>query len=221
MVAIHILRITLLRQWDTEIFFYFSMIPAKFWGDQSVSTLELVVPLFSHIFLHADWIHVGFNSIWLLALGTPVARRLPTPKFIAFFFACGVLGAFSHVLLYGPSMAPMIGASGAVSGLMGAAVRFALFVPGGYQMALRYGTGSGYVLPLSDRRVLSFSAVWIGLNLVLGLAGGIFTGQGQSVAWDVHIAGYLAGLVLFPLFDARKRPEGPRKKTGSHLRQVK
>lgn len=198
MVLVHLLRFVLPRNLMSEIFYYFAVVPGRYWGDQSASLVDLVVPLFSHVFLHADLMHLIFNSVWLLALGTPVARRLPVLRFFALFFVCGILGALTHVLLLGPSPVPMIGASGAVSGLMGAAVRFALFVPGGYRMALRYGVNGGIVLPVRDRRVVNFSAVWIVLNVVLGLMGGLFVGAGQSVAWDVHIAGYLAGLLLFP-----------------------
>lgn len=219
-IGIHILRYLLPVQIDREIFFYGSIIPARYWGDQSASVAELLGPFISYNFLHADIVHVGFNAIWLLALGTPVARRLSAGKFLGLAGLCGMAGALVHVVMYRASMGALIGASGAVAGLMGAAVRFALFVPGGYALAFRHGFNGGLVLPLRDQRVLGFSAIWICLNLILGLFGGLFAGgPGQSIAWDVHIVGYLSGLILFPYFDRQMRP--PQKKNPSHLRRVK
>lgn len=219
-LGIHLLRALLPALMNREIFFYGAVIPARYWGDQSASLLELLGPLITYNFLHADLMHVGFNAIWLLALGTPVARRLPLNRFISLFFVSGVLGALVHIVMYRASVGALIGASGAIAGLMGAAVRFALFVPGGYALAFRHGFSGGLILPLGDRRVMGFSAIWVVINLIFGLSGGLmFGGNGQSIAWDVHIAGYLAGLMLFPYFDRASRPPQDRKR--SHLRRVK
>ncbi|TNE36796.1 MAG: rhomboid family intramembrane serine protease [Alphaproteobacteria bacterium] len=219
-LVIHILRFLLPVSLDREVFFYGSVIPARYWGDHSVSLVEMIAPLVSYNFLHADLMHVGFNAIWLLALGTPVARRLSLGRFLGLSLLCGVLGALVHIVIYRASLGALIGASGAIAGLMGAAARFALFVPGGYALAFRHGFNGGLILPINDRRVLGFSAVWIGINLVFGLLGGLFLGgAGQSIAWDVHIVGYLSGLILFPRFDRLQRGPAPRDR--SHLRRVK
>lgn len=202
-VGIHIIRYLIPESWDQEVMFYFAFFPAKYGGDTSISLIEKLVAFVSHLFLHGDITHVGMNAVWLLALGTPVARRLSTQKFFGLFLVCGVLGALIHLLLFPTSRVPMIGASGAIAALMGAAVRFALYAPGGYAHGLRYGVAKGPILALSDRRVLTFSAIWVALNMILGLSGGPLSSPGQTIAWDVHIAGYFAGLLLFPLFDRR------------------
>jgi len=200
-VVIHISRALIPVDWDELVIFYFAFFPGKYAGDVSISFVEKIVAFVSHMFLHGDFRHVGFNAIWLLALGTPVARRLSAKRFFSLFLICGVLGALSHLMLIPLSGSPMVGASGAIAGMMGAAVRFALYVPGGYARSMREGFGGGLIAPLTDRRVLIFSGLWIALNIVLGLSGGPMSSAGQSIAWDVHIAGYFAGLFLFPLFD--------------------
>jgi membrane associated rhomboid family serine protease len=111
-------------------------------------------------------------------------------------------------------MIPMVGASAAVSALMAGAARF-VFSAGG---PLRTFQGAGPevfrrpALPLAaalgDRRVAIFLAVWFGLNLVFGLlpdGGGLASG---AIAWEAHVGGFLAGLLLFPLFDPVPRAQG-------------
>ncbi len=84
------------------------------------------------------------------------------------------------------------------------------------------------VVPLSDRRLQAFAGIWIVINLVFGLGGGLgSSGANQLIAWDIHIAGLLTGLLLFPRFDAWRSPPaagpgggGDRKDT-PYLRRVK
>ena len=97
----------------------------------------------------------------------------------------------------------VIGASGAISGLMGAAIRI---LP-----VQRPWNLKGPLLPLLSRPVLIFTAAWIAINLLMGLTsfGANLTGGGvQAIAWQAHVGGYLAGLFLAGLFD-RLRPHNP------------
>ena len=101
----------------------------------------------------------------------------------------------------------MIGASASVSGAMAAAIRFA-FVRGGFLSFRRGDADAAATVPaqpllraLRDPRVLAFLAVWFGINIVFGVGSiGIGT-EGVSVAWQAHIGGFFAGLLLFSLFD--------------------
>ena len=102
----------------------------------------------------------------------------------------------------------MIGASAAISGFMAAAMRFA-FQRGGPLSMLRGGDDDeAYRVPaipltgvLSDARVLIFLAVWFGINIVFGIGSLPITGSDNPVAWQAHIGGFLAGLLLFSWFD--------------------
>jgi membrane associated rhomboid family serine protease len=116
-------------------------------------------------------------------------------------------GALAHLVTHEHALAPMIGASASVSGAMAAAIRFA-FVRGSFLSFDRSDAVAAAKVPaqpllkaLRDRRVLSFLAIWFGVNIVFGL-GSIAIGiEGVSVAWQAHIGGFLAGLLLFTLFD--------------------
>jgi membrane associated rhomboid family serine protease len=172
--------------------------------------------LFTYTFMHGSWTHAIVNCVWLLAFGSPVAQRIGPVRFTLFYFLCGVIGAFTHVWLNAGSLVPVIGASAAISGLMGGAARF-VFLTGGPLGGLG-GRAYATVAPrahasigraLTDRRVLIFVAVWIGLNFLFGPTGITLTGQPVSVAWEAHLGGFLAGLLLFGFFDPyRTSPSG-------------
>jgi membrane associated rhomboid family serine protease len=168
---------------------------------------------FSYALLHADWMHLGFNGVWLLAFASPVARRFGAARFLMFFAVTVAAGALAYLLAHAGAREPMIGASAGISGMMGAAARFA-FEPGG-SLDLWHGDRANADLvpaaPLSvalrNPRVLAFVGVWFGLNLLFGLGSvSLLTGDDQSVAWEAHVGGFLAGLLLFSLFDPVRPP---------------
>ncbi len=167
--------------------------PSLFWR---------AVPFVSHIFLHANYAHVLFNSLWLLAFGPIVARRFGGLPFIAFFLICGIAGAALHLAVYFGSDAAVVGASGAISGVTAAAIRMMRFdLPFLPRATLQ---------PILTRQVLSFSLVWMGVNAFVGITG---LGSGPvagPIAWIAHVGGYLAGLLLSGPFDAlaqRRQPD--------------
>ena len=165
----------------------------------------------TYAFLHADWMHLGVNSLWLAAFGAPVARRFGPWRFLAFMVITAIAGAGAHYLFHRFDLMPMIGASAAISGTMAAAIRF-VFVPGA-PLGARLGFGSraddrAYQqkpLPLlrvlTDRRAVAFLVVWFVANFVFGVASVPLGITEAAVAWEAHIGGFLAGLLLFPLFD--------------------
>ena len=159
--------------------------------------------------LHGSWTHFGVNAIWLAAFGSPVARRFGAARFLAFFAVTAVAGALMHLVTNAGSQAPMIGASASISGAMAAAMRF-VFQRGGPLGFMRAGDDESYRVPalpltsvLKDPRVLIFLAVWFGMNLVFGLISTPLTGANETVAWQAHIGGFLAGLLLFSWFDPK------------------
>ncbi len=152
------------------------------------------VPLFSYMFVHANWAHVAMNSAFTLAFGAPLARSLGAGwrgalSFFGFFLGCGVIAALGYAGLLAASPGPadgdgwaLVGASGAASGLMGASARLI--------------EGRGRVGPIGGRVVIGMGLAWIAINAVLGLSG-LTPGAGDApVAWQAHIIGFAAGLVL-------------------------
>jgi membrane associated rhomboid family serine protease len=134
------------------------------------------------------------NAIWLLAIGTPVARRIGAARFLIFCAVTAILAAAFYIVLRPDSTAPMIGASGAISALFGGLARF---------MFQSREAPTGARRRLADRQVLGFAAVWLLLNI--GLNASLFGLNlgGNSIAWEAHVGGFLAGILLFPLFDRR------------------
>ncbi|MFD2142184.1 rhomboid family intramembrane serine protease [Ancylobacter oerskovii] len=222
LVAIQLVRQLVGEELDVEILALFAFIPARF--DATVFA-DGVLPggsgadvwtFVTYAFLHADFMHVGINALWLLAFGSPVARRFGAGRFLVFFLFTAAAGAGLHLLTHAGEPIPMIGASAAVSGCMAAALRF-MFATDGYA-AWRADTAQHAAhMPapplgrvLRDRRVISFVAVWFAINIAFGLGApsGIASG---SVAWEAHIGGFLAGLFAFPLFDPVRRTPGDRR----------
>lgn len=226
--GIWLLELVLPLSWTWPVSSFLSFVPARLALDFPSGVPAFLLSGITYQFLHADFGHVAFNSIWMLIFGTIVARRIELKSFIAFFVVCGAIGAAVHMLLSPGSGIPVVGASGAISGLMGAVGRFALFPPqGGFHLSMQQAApGHGPLVPLSDRRLQAFAGVWIVINLVFGLGSGLSSGGSQLIAWDIHIAGLIAGLVLFPKFDAWRSPPrgggGPdKKKDAPYLRRIK
>ena len=151
----------------------------------------------TYAFLHGSWTHVGLNAVWLLAFGTPVARRFGAVRFFAFFAFTAAAGAAAHLIIYLGEPVPVVGASAAISGFMAAAMRFAFRRRG----PLIARDAEAYQVPalqltavLRNGRVLAFLVVWFGLNLLFGLGSLGVDGSDQTIAWQAHIGGFLAGL---------------------------
>lgn len=186
------------------LIFNFAFIPRRViefdWAHAGlIGDLEALVSFVSYAFLHGDFMHLLFNSVWFLIFATAVARRVGTSRFLALSLIATIAAVLAHLGTHWNSAEPVVGASGAVSGLMGAAFRFIFLDP--YATAAR-PPGR---LPLFSRPVLMASAVWIALNIVLGATGFAPDGFGRAIAWEAHIGGFLTGLVLFPFFDRQRR----------------
>jgi membrane associated rhomboid family serine protease len=143
--------------------------------------------LITYAFLHGDWVHLGLNSLWLLVFGTPVARWFGSLHFLAISAFSAVGGAIAMVISDPGGTIPVIGASGAVSGLMAAAI------------PVMYGRFGRPLLPrelLHDRRALMFIVIWLLITLVTGSHALIGEG-GVRVAWEAHLGGFFAGLLSY------------------------
>jgi membrane associated rhomboid family serine protease len=157
--------------------------------------------------LHANLSHIGFNVLWLLPFGSALARRFGAVRFFVFMAVTAVAGALAHLVTHEHAVAPMIGASASVSGTMAAAIRFA-FMKGSFLSFSRGDADAAARVPahslwqaLRNPRVLGFLAVWFGVNIIFGVGSIAIGADGASVAWQAHIGGFFAGLMLFSLFD--------------------
>jgi membrane associated rhomboid family serine protease len=138
------------------------------------------------MFLHAGWAHVAMNAAAALAFAPPVARLFPGVRggagFLLFYISCGVMAALGYGLVHLDSRDIMVGASGAVFGLMGAAIRL-------------LGRRDGRLRALRDRRVLTTGLALMAVNALAGLVGFAPGMEGAQVAWEAHAFGFLFGLL--------------------------
>ena len=152
-----------------------------------------VLRLLTYIFLHGNWAHALMNAAFALAFGAPVARwfgeRLASAAlFFTYYLTCGILAAAAYALIHPGKQVLVVGASGAVSGLMGGAARVI--------------AGQGDVGPILSRPVFAMGASWLILNLLFAVVGGaLIPGSGGAdVAWEVHLAGFVAGVLILTPF---------------------
>jgi membrane associated rhomboid family serine protease len=202
LVFVHAVRtLALTQEQDDQFLSLFAFIAARY---DAIASFPggfgaALWTFFTYGFIHASLIHIGLNLAWLLPFGTAVARRFGAWRYVAFMLVTSAAGALAYLLSHPPEpMAPMIGASAAISGAMAAAMRFA-FQQGGPL----FGDSDAYRVParslyatFTDFRFLMFLAVWFGLNAIpFGVS------EGEQIAWQAHIGGFVAGLVLFNMFD--------------------
>jgi len=212
LIAVIHLRVLLppeLEDWTTDVF---GFIPKRY----DLTLLDYTFPggagakvwtFVSYSLLHVNLSHIGFNVLWLLPFGSALARRFGAIRFFIFMAVTAAAGALAHLVTHEHAVAPMIGASASVSGTMAAAMRFA-FVKGSFLSFNRGDAEAAAKVPalslshaLRNRRVLAFLAIWFGLNILFGVGSIAIGVDGGSVAWQAHIGGFFAGLVLFSLFD--------------------
>jgi len=161
---------------------------------------RLAWPFVTHGFVHGSWLHLFFNALWLMAVGTPLARRLGTPAFLGFYFFCGIAAVSLHWALNAGSDATVVGASGAISGCMAGALR--VMLAGSARYFLNKHPGIGSLAPIWDRRLVLVSVIFVAINLLTGLGFMPLPGaEGAQIAWLAHVGGFIAGLILMPIFD--------------------
>lgn len=159
----------------------------------------------THQLVHGDLTHLLVNTAWLLAFGGAVAKRIGGARFWLLGIGSGLAGAALFFAIRYGQRVPMVGASGAISGLMGGAFRF-LFHPVDPH-AMPMGRPDPHELPcmslpqlLRNRSFLATTGIWIGLNFAMAAAAELIT-SGAGIAWEAHIGGFLFGLLLFPFVD--------------------
>lgn len=189
-----VFAITLALPNDSAIALSLGMIPAVMFGDASLSAEivhapTLLTPLTS-LFLHADVMHLAGNMLFLWVFGDNVEDAMGTLRFIVFYLLCGACAAMAHALALPQSDAPLIGASGAVSGLIAAYLLLHPHVRV-FGLVLKW-------LPLTLPAVYVIAA-WILLQFGSALFGG-----DPNVGWWAHVGGIVAGAVLIVFF---KRPD--------------
>src|SRR6185295_16320551 len=152
--------------------------------------------VFTSMFMHAGWVHLLGNMLYLWIFGDNVEDNFGHVKFLVFYLLCGVAATFAQVMMSANSTVPNLGASGAIAGVLGA---YILLFPKG-QVSVLMGRG---VIPVPALVVIGF---WIVLQLVSGVGSISHTAETGGVAYMAHIGGFIAGVVLTFLFRGRGVP---------------
>lgn len=151
---------------------------------------------FTSMFLHGGILHLGFNMLFLHIFGDNVEDAIGRGRFVLFYAVCGLGAVAGQVLVDTNSMVPMIGASGAISGVLA-----------GYMILFPHARIVTFIfIRFIEIPAAIFIAMWFILQLVLGyLSLGVIADGGSGVAWFAHIGGFLAGLMFVRLFYRRPR----------------
>lgn len=184
-LAVHFVRFLLPARADDIVLINLGFIPALFSYDGPVPLLALLSPV-TYMFLHGGMAHLIINMATLAAFGTPVERAFGGWRTVVYYVVSGLIAALLHFLVYPTSQFPLVGASGAISGLFG-----------GTLMLMRH-----FNRRASDRRTnAAMIFAWVGITVMFAIFDiGI---GGESVAWLAHLGGFAAGIALFPILKLR------------------
>jgi membrane associated rhomboid family serine protease len=171
----------------------YSMKPAEIARGEHLETL------FTSMFMHANFLHIFGNMLYLWVFGDELeANYLGPIRFVLFYFICGLAAGFLQIAVSPSSTVPNLGASGAIAGVLG-----------GFQIIFPRDRILVYIFPFWHARITSFVLIgfWFISQLISGV-GSISSTAQSGVAYFAHIGGFIAGLVLIKLFGAGRRPEG-------------
>jgi len=192
-------QLTLSPRAEQQAVYLFGFIPAVLFGNATLEGAWVPAPatIVTAMFLHGGLLHVGGNMLYLWIFGDNVEDRLGRARFLAFYLLCGAVAAFGQAIAAPNSEVPMIGASGAISGVLGA---YLVLYPRAKVLVL---------LPL----LIIFYTVRVPAVVVLGLwfAGQLLSslaappGTGGGVAFAAHVGGFVAGVVTVRFFLRERR----------------
>jgi len=170
-----------------------AFVPRRFMANPTGDFLTL----FTSMFMHAGWVHLGGNMLYLWIFGDNVEDRFGHGKFTIFYLLCGLAATFAQLAFSLGSNIPNLGASGAIAGVLGS---YILLFP---QQQVRVLMGRS-VIPVPALIVIGF---WIVLQFFSGFASIANTADTGGVAYMAHIGGFIAGFVLTFLFRGDTRPQ--------------
>jgi membrane associated rhomboid family serine protease len=162
------------------------MIPAPYWST-----------LVTSMFLHAGWGHLGGNMLFLWIFGDNIEHRVGHVRFIVFYLACGLAAGLAHIFFNSNSAIPTVGASGAISGVLGG---YLLLFPRNRVYVLTWGG-------VASVPAVLMLGLWIVIQFINSVGSVAVTPETEEggVAYIAHVGGFIAGLMLAPLFVVGRR----------------
>ncbi len=166
-----------------RVYYEFGMVPI----DVTRSPLRGTPTIISSMFLHGGFLHLAGNMLYLWIFGNNIEDVLGKFRFVLFYLVCGAIAAFCHVASNTGSHIPMIGASGAIAGILGG---YIVLFP---QAKVKTLIFLGFFITVVRMPALVLLLIWMGLQVFSSIS---VSAEGGGVAWFAHIGGFVAGMVL-------------------------
>ncbi|MGB9792027.1 MAG: rhomboid family intramembrane serine protease [Thermacetogeniaceae bacterium] len=201
LIALNILvflkETTLTSQQLNYLTYMYGVIPAKVQTELSagVPILSIAVPFITAMFLHGGWLHILGNMLYLWIFGDNVEDRMGHLPYLFFYLLVGIAGSIAHILANPGSQVPIIGASGAIAGVLGA---YFISYPRSRILTL---LPLPFFITLIEVPAFFFLPFWFILQLLNGISTNL---AANPVAWWAHIGGFLAGMLLVNFFPNTK-----------------
>jgi membrane associated rhomboid family serine protease len=191
--AVFFFELSLGRHLDTFILHH-GLVPARFTDllHSEGPHLSAFVPVFTSMFLHGGWLHLLGNMLFLYIFGDNVEDRFGHFRYLVFYLVAGVAAAATQVYFNPASEIPMVGASGAIAGVLGA---YVFLFPAARVVTL---LPIFFFFQIVELPAYLFLGIWFGLQIISGLLSLGIGGDAGGVAWWAHVGGFAAGAVLFP-----------------------
>ena len=193
-VMVFLLELGLPEHIQKELIYLFGMVPARYshpvWAEFVGYPLDTYWPFVTNLFLHGGWLHIIANMWFLYLFGDNVEDRMGPLRFLLFFLLAGIAANLVHFIVNSDSTVPVIGASGAIAGVMAAYLR--LFPQARIIMLVPV-----LYFPLFfEVPALFFMLFWFFLQLISGASALSVARSVEGIAWWAHIGGFLIGLLL-------------------------
>lgn len=192
-VVVFLFEISLDESGLEKFFLAYGVVPDTIVRSLSQGSLDLIVffPLLSSMFLHGGFMHLGGNMLYLWIFGDNVEDKLGHGRFLAFYLLTGLAATVLHIVIDPGSTIPTVGASGAISGVLGA---YLLMFPGARVVTI---IPIVFFLQVTELPALVVLGFWFIIQFFNGIASlGFQTAGMGGVAWWAHIGGFIAGVLL-------------------------
>jgi membrane associated rhomboid family serine protease len=176
----------------------YGAIPQYILTFEKLQPIHPALTIFTAMFMHGGLFHLGGNMLYLWIFGNNIEDKLGHMRFIIFYIFCGITAAYSHALIDPHSLTPMIGASGAISGILGAYLL--LFPRAGVYTVIFLG----FFVQIVKIPALIVIGFWAIVQFINGLVSTGLVKQG-GVAWFAHIGGFITGLLTIKLWLPRRK----------------
>ncbi len=178
-----------------EAIFLYGVVPARY-SDPVLAPhftiFQQILPFLTSLFLHGGFLHILGNMWFLYIFGDNIEDRLGHIRYLIFYLLCGIAAGLIHLMTNWDSKVPTIGASGAIAGVMGA---YLLLYPRARILTL---IPIFFFFQFVEIPAFVFLGYWFLLQVVFA---GLSRGHAEGIAWSAHVGGFIAGIVLFRLFD--------------------